>query len=65
MSQYIISKSFTQLIVLSFQIKLPEFYGKHTSSSLDINLEIGESMVTSLGITSKSAMPHFSLYQGN
>ena len=53
------SKSFTQLIVSSFQIKLPKFYGKYTSSSLVINLEVGEGMV------SKTATPHFPLYQGN
>ena len=59
------SKNFTQLIVSSFQIKLPKFYGKHTSSSLVINLEVGEGMVTSLGVTSKSATPRFPQYQGN
>ena len=42
------SKSFTQLIVSSFQIKSPKLYGKHTSTSLVINLEVGEGMVTSL-----------------
>ena len=56
------SKSFTP----SFQIKLPKFHGKHTSSSLVIiNLEVGEGMVTSLGVTSKSATPPFPQYQGN
>ena len=59
------SKSFTQLIVLSFQIKLSKFYGKHTSSSLVINPEVWEGMVTSLGVTSKSATPLFPLYQGS
>ena len=56
------SKSFKQLIVSSFQIKLPKRYGKHTSSSLFINLEVGEGMVTSLGVTSKRVVPQ---YQGN
>ena len=67
------SKSFTQLIVSSFQIKLPKLYSKHTSSSLVINLEIregvgegaGEGMVTSLRLTSKSTTPHFPQYRGN
>ena len=59
------SKSFTQLIVSSFQITLPKFYGKHTSSSLVINLEVGEVMVTSFGVISKSATPYFRQYQGN
>ena len=59
------SKSFTQLIVSSFQIELPKFYGKHTSSSLIINLEVGEGMVASFGVISKSATPHFPQYQSN
>ena len=53
------SKSFTQLIVSSFQIKLPKFHSKHASSSLVINLEVGEGMVTSLAVTSKSTTPRF------
>ena len=59
----ITSKRFAQLIVSSFQIKLPKFYGKHTNSSLVSNVEVGE--VTSLEVTSKSATPHFPQYQGN
>ena len=61
----ITSKRFAQLIVSSFQIKFPKFYGKHTNSSLVINLEVGKGMVTSLEVTSKSATPHFPQYQGN
>ena len=59
------SKSFTQMIVSSLQIKLPKFYSKHTSSFLAINLEVWEGIVTSLGVTSKSATPRFPLYQGS
>ena len=59
------SKSFTQLIVSSFQIKLPKFYGKHTSSFLVINSKVGEGMVTSLVVTSNSTTPCFPQYQGN
>ena len=58
------SKKFIQVIAPSFQIKLPKFYGKHKSSSLAINLEVGEGMVTSLGVTS-SATLRFPQYQGN
>ena len=43
------SRNFTQLKRSSFQIKLPIFYGKHTSNYLVINLEVGEGMVTSKG----------------
>ena len=63
------SKSFTQLIVSLFHIRLPKLYGKNTSSSLVINLEVGEGvgegMVTSLGLTSKSTTPPFPQYRGN
>ena len=59
----ITSKRFAQLIVSSFQIKLPKFYGKHTNSSLVFNVEVGE--VTSLEVTSKGTTPHFPQYQGN
>ena len=59
------SKSFKQLIVSSFQIKLPKFYSKRTSTSLVINLEVGEGMVTSLGVTSKSTTLCFPQYRGN
>ena len=59
------SKKFAQFIVSSFQIKLPKFHGKQTSSSLVINLEVGEGMVTSLGVTSESATLCFPLYQGS
>ena len=59
------SKTFTQLIVSPFQIKLPNLCSKHKNSSLVINLEVGEDMVTSLGVTSKSARPCFPLHQGN
>ena len=54
------SKSFTQLIVSSFQIKLQTFYGKRTSSSLVINLEVEVGMVTSLGGNLKKRNTMFS-----
>ena len=60
----VISESFTKLIVSSFQIKLPKFCGKHTSSSLVINFEVGEGILTFLEVTSKSATPRFPPYQG-
>ena len=52
-------KIFTQLIVSSFQIKLPKSYGKHPSSSCVINFELREGMLTSFGVTLKSATPRF------